>query len=145
MTLITDFTAIISRMLGDWPLGTFVGVLLLLIVLLLAVLIAWGGFIAMDSWFLPRNRGTGKLVSKAFIPAHVQSTLIYNAAINLTLPYPVYHQDDWSLCVDVYGRRDSISVDQKVFGHLSLGENIIADYTIGRLSGGLCIKSISRG
>ena len=145
MILIADFTAMISQMLGDWPLGTFIGVLLLFAVLLLAVLIAWGGFIAMDSWLLPRNRDIGKIVSKAFIPAHVQPILTYNAAINLTLPYPVYHSDDWSLCVEVDGRRDSLSVGEKDFNDFREGDNVIAEYVRGRLSGGLYIKSISYG
>jgi hypothetical protein len=144
MILIADFAVMISRMLGDWPLGTFIGVLLLLVVLLVAVLIAWGCFVAADSWFLPRNRGMGKIVGKVFTPAHVQPVLIYNAATNLSLPYPVFHPDDWSLCVEVAGRQDSISINKKDFGTLSIGDNVIAEYVSGRLSGGLYLKSISR-
>jgi len=145
MGIIADLAATILIMLVDWPLGTIMGILILLMVLMLVGLFIWGLFTAADSWFLPRERGPGRIAGKSFTPAHYQPVLIHNAATNTSMPYPVYHPDDWSLRVEVEGRQDSISVGKKEFKSIAEGDNVIAEYVRGRLSGGLYLKSISYG
>lgn len=142
MNFIMDIAMMIRESLVDWPLGTVAGSLLILALLLLAGLIVWGLFVAVDSWFLPRSRGMGKVRSKEFTPAHTDMILIYNAATKTSMPHPMYYPDNWSVCVEVSGRQDSISVDQEEFNILKEGDSVITEYVSGRISNSLYIKNI---
>jgi hypothetical protein len=144
MSFVVDIIKMILDMLYDWPLGTVVGVLILLVVLLLLGLLAWGCFIALDSWFLPRKRNMGKIVEKTFTPAHTKIVLMYNAATKTSMPHPIFYPDDWSVTVEVAECQDSLSVDEDEFDILREGDNVLAEYVTGRISSGLYLKSISR-
>jgi hypothetical protein len=144
MSFIVDIVKMILEMLHDWPIGTVVGVLMLLVVLLLLGLLTWGCFIALDSWFLPRKSDTGKIVRKTFTPAYTEIILMYNAATKTSMPCPIFHPDDWSVTVEVAECQDSLSVDEDEFDILREEDNVLAEYVTGRISSGLYLKSITR-
>jgi len=137
------FVTMILEMLKDWPIGTVLGAIMLLLVLIVLGFVAWGCFIAVDSWFLSKKQGMGKIISKEFTPAHTEYVPMYNAALKTTIPYPMHYEDDWSICVEVAGQQDSISVYQQTFDSLKEGDSVIAEYVSGRFSGGLYLKGIS--
>lgn len=143
MSFIADIAKMILEMLYDWPIGTVMGVLMLLVVLLLLGLLAWGCLIALDSWFLPRKKSMGKIVGKTFTPAHTEIILMYNAATKTSMPHPVFHPDDWSVTVEVAECQDSLSVDEDEFDALREGDSVLAEYVTGRISSGLYLKSIT--
>lgn len=143
MSIIVDIVKMILEMLHDWPLGTVVGVLMLLAVLLLLGRLALGCFIALDSWFLPRKRSIGQIVGKTFTPAHTTIASMYNAATKTSMPHPVFHPDDWSVTVAVSEHQDSLSVGEDKFNALKEGDDVLAEYVMGRMSSGLYLKSIS--
>ena len=140
---ISDLAAMIGEMLGDWPLGTIVGIFVLACVLLLVGLAVWGLFVAIDSWFLPRNHRVGRVVGKTFTPAHTQMILIYNETTKTSLPHPIFHPDNWSVSVELDDRKDSMSVSKEFFDSLSENDSVLTEYVSGRFSGDLYIKALS--
>ena len=134
----------IMEMLTDWPLGTIIGTLFIILVLILVGLIVRGLFIAIDSWFLPRRHGMGMVVGKTFIPAHTQMILIYNAGTQTSLPQPIFQPDDWSVRVEINGRQDSMSVSRGLFDSLSERGSVVVEYVSGRFSDNIYLKEISR-
>ena len=136
----------IRDMLGDWPVGTLLGVFVLVClagVLFLVCLVAWGLFVAVDSWFLPRKRREGRVVGKAFTPAHTEIIMIYSAATLTSLPHPIHYQDEWSVSVDVAGKQGAISVSEKFFDSVSKGDAMLAEYVLGRFSRRFYIRGLS--
>jgi len=133
------------EMLLDWPLGTIIGIITLGCILLLVVFVAWGLFVALDSWFLPRGRKMGCVVSKTFIPAHIQLVMMYSAATKTSMPHPIYHSDNWSVNVEVDGQQDSVEVSKDFFNTLSKNDLVLTEYVSGRFSGNLYIKSLFVG
>lgn len=138
----TGFIEKVFEMLNDWPIGTLLGVLIIVITLLLLALLANGCFIAFDSWFLTRERSAGRVIDKTFTPAHTEYILIYNAATKTSMPQPIFHPDDWSVNVEVNGNQDSISIEEKDFKILNKGDEVMAEYVMGRISGNLYLKEI---
>ena len=143
MNFLKDIIAMFADMFGDWPIGTTLGILILLFILIIAVCVAYGVFVAIDSWFLSKKQGVGKIISKKFTPAHTQMVSMFNAATKTSMTQPIHHPDDWSICVEVAGQQDSISVDQKLFNLVSEGDSVFAEYVCGRLSGSLHLNDIS--
>ncbi len=137
--LATSFT---KEVLSDWPLGTIIGVILIACVLALIGLALWGLCVAADSWFLPKERGMGRVVGKTFTPAHTEMVLIYNAATKTSMPPSVHHPDDWSVNVEVQGKQDDISIAHKFYDSLSKGSSVSAEFVHGRFSGNLYLKKI---
>ena len=132
------------RTLYDWPLGTIVSIVMLCALGLLSYLIVLGTYVAIDSWFLTREKGYGRVVAKYFTPAHTNIILIYNAALKMSLPHPVYHPDNWSVAVDVEGRQSSTSVNQEYYHSARDNDQVIVEYVSGRLSGDMYIKALYR-
>lgn len=130
------------EMFSDWPLGTIVGILILGTVLALAVLAVRGLYFAIDSWFLPKKRGTGRIVGKTFTPAHTQVIMMYNVATKTNMPQIIHRPDDWSVSVEVGGKQDDISIGQELYDLLSEGSMVMAGYVTGRFSGNLYLKEI---
>lgn len=142
MEFLMDMVNGVWRMLGDWPTGTIIGVIVIACVLVVAGLILWGVCRAVDSWFLPRKRDMGTVVGKTYTPEHTQLISVYNAATKTSIPQPVTIPDNWSVGVEVNGLRDSMSVKQAFYDRLSRGDSVMTEYVTGRFSGGLYLKSL---
>lgn len=141
--MLNDMVREISFMLGDWPIGTFVGLLLLAAIAIFVGLVLWGLGLAIDSWFLPRQRGKGRVTGKDFTPAHTSTIMIYNVATKTSMPHIVHHPDDWSVTADVEGLNDSISVTQEFYDSVQPNDWVTVDFVRGRFSGGLYLKEMS--
>lgn len=137
-----DWATIFSDMLGDWPLGTVTVILVFVFILLLLGVAVWGLFVAIDSWFLPRNRKVGRVVGKTFTPAYTQIVMIFNAATKTSLPQPIFHPDDWAVSVEIDGRQSSMSVTKEFYDSLSENDPVLTEYVSGRISRDLYIKAL---
>ncbi len=138
-----DFLKRVIESIGDGWFESIVAVLILLIVLGLIGLISYGLFIAIDSWFLPRNHDKGKIVSKTFTPAHIQTIWIFNAATKTNMPQLISYPDDWSVRVEIEEKQGSISISKKFYDSLKEDDQVMTEYVIGRFSKNIYIKSIS--
>lgn len=132
----------IKNILTDWPSGTIIGGIFLICILILLGLILHGLFIAVDSWFLSKKQGNGRVVSKTFTPAHTQLIFIYNAATKTNMPQLISNPDDWSICVEVNDMQDSISITKEFYDSLSKNSSVKVEYVHGRFSRNLYIKNI---
>lgn len=132
----------IKNILIDWPAGTIIGGIFLICILILFGLILHGLFVAVDSWFLSKRQGYGRVVSKTFTPAHTQLLLIFNAATKTSMPHFINHPDDWSVCVEVNDMQDSISITKEFYDSLSKNSSVKVEYVHGRFSRNLYIKNI---
>lgn len=129
--------------IGKGGMEAFLGILILVCLLAITGLILWGLFVAVDSWFLPRNHDKGRIVNKTFTPAHNQIIYIYNDATKTSMPQIIYHSDDWSVYVQVDDKHDSISISKKFYDSLKENDVVMVEYVIGRFSKDIYIKAIS--
>lgn len=124
--------------------------ILLLVVLLLVVagigLLAWiilmGIIFAIDNWFVPTKEGIGRIESKHFEPAHTQTTIVYNAALQMSTPQSTYYPDDWQICVSVGDKFGWISVNKAPYNRSRVGQQTKVGYRIGRMTRKLYVKYI---
>ncbi len=130
------------EMLGDWPLGTLIGVFLLACYAIVILLIIWGIFRAIDSWFQPIENGMGTVKDKRFTPAYMQTIMIYNAATKTSFPHFIHHSDYWTVTVEVNGSQDSIAVNESYFNEISKGDQVFVDFVTGRISGQFYLRAI---
>ncbi len=128
------------RMAKDWPLGTVLFVIIVLVSLFCLAMIFWGIFIAVDSWFLPRMQGLGQIVGRSYSPAH--TTYVSNTCNGVTTMTPIYCPASWSVCVEVDGLQDSVGVSQDCYDSAINGSPAKVDFVIGRFSRKMYIKEI---
>lgn len=133
----------LQELIEDWPMGTIIAVIMFACVSAFFALIAWIIFKVIDSCFLARKHGVGRVVSKIFTPAHTQTILIYNAATKTSLPHPIFCPDNWSVSVEINGKQDNMSVSKEFFSLLSENDSVMTEYVSGRLSRSLYIKGLS--
>lgn len=138
-----NFITFFNEILTDWPIGTIAGILFFACILTLIILVARLLFAALDSWFLLRKNGIGRIVAKTFTPAHTEIILIYNSATQTNMPHLIPHSDDWSVRVEVDDKQDSISISKIFFDSLSEDDQVTVEYVRGRLSGNIYIKELS--
>ncbi len=133
-------------MLKDWPLGTIIGSILLVCLAIMTgiiVVMMYSAIVyALDNWFVEHQKGTGQVVGKEFTPAHTQTTLIYNAALKMAIPQTFSYPNDWSVCVEVNGKQDWVSVKRSFYRECSVGTKVDVEYVIGRASRALYIKEL---
>lgn len=110
---------------------------------LFAVLILYGIFIAIDSWFLPLHEGDAEVISKEHIPATTSLILVPGATPSMTFPYFINHDDDWVVEVEMGGQYGEISLEREDYRHYRVGQRVVIDYSRGRLTGNLYVKAIS--
>ena len=130
-------------MLKDWPVGTIAAILFIVVAHILAGLLVWGIYVAIDSWFMPRQRRTGKVTGKTFTPAHSTTIYIYNSSTKTSMPHYVHHPDIWEVLVDVQGRGGSLSVSEEFYDTVAEGSMVWVDFVSGRLSGDLYVKDLA--
>lgn len=142
-----SFTKMIMDMLFDPPLGTLVGVLLIVAIVLVIGLTAYLGYIFID-WLLgTKKSGFGTIVSKKFTPAHTTTILVYNAATKSSLPQIIHHPDSWDVEVEVDGEGGSTAstgVSREYFEKVKEGVRLAVEYKKGGLTkSNLYIQTIS--
>jgi hypothetical protein len=123
---------------GDWISAMLVAVVALLVIAIILMLL----YFALDSWFLPRIRGIGKIVDKTFTPSHVVMVSVLDVVTRTFKQKPVPVPDNWSLCVEVDGQRDSISVKQAEFNSFAIDSFVSVEYAKGRFFGSLNLYGV---
>jgi hypothetical protein len=123
-------------------LAIFVVIMILAWGALIGGFILWGIYIAIDSWFLPRTRATGKIVKKKHTPMHFMNTWQYNSALKTTQFVPMPIPEDWTLRIKVAGQKDEISVGKDFYKSVKKGDAVDVEYVVGRFSGRVYIKSV---
>lgn len=139
------FTAWIEfhyHMISDGILMSMCCIFLALCELLMLLLILYGIFYAIDSWFLPLNNGTGRVVGKNFTPAHTDMVMQYNPALKTSAPTYIHHPDRYTLIIKYGNLTDSIFVNEGFFDEIDRGQQVKIKYITGRFSGGLYIKQV---
>ena len=134
------FISDLIRVGSDWPFGTFVVGLLLISFSLVAGLVIWGVLTALDSWFLPRQDGEGRVIGKKFDRSHVE--LIPVSTGNTSTIIPVHHGDEWSLHIQVGDQDDWIGVTEECYSETKKQDRVKVTYVIGRISGSLYVRDI---
>lgn len=137
-TIINEF----RQMLTDWPLGTIMAILLIIVAVFAVGVIVYLTYYAYDSWFLDRLEGQGKVVGKEFTSAHTTYSMLYNANSKTQTMIPIYHSDEWVVFVEINGRDASLSVGEKFFDEVSEGTQVKVGYVKGRLSGNPYIRDL---
>ena len=136
----------ICRFLGafyDWPFGAVLVITAIAIILLITYMLCCVILTALDTWFLPKKQGLGKVVKKKFIHDDASSLLALNYALRPYTSVPNIRPDKWKLTVEIDGVQDTISVDGSLYNSVSVGDPVKAEYVIGRHSKDLYLKSLS--
>ena len=130
------------EVIGDWPIGTLIGVLLFLSYAAVFALLALWVYKTIDSWRRPLKIGVGVVKGKNFIPAHTQTILIYDANTKTSLPHMIHYPDRWMVIVEVDGHKGSIDTSENYYHNTIENQQVSVEYANGPLSGELYIKSI---
>ena len=133
----------IIGMFKDGILSSILAILMILCVSAIVMIIGYGIYWCIDSFFRPTLEGNGTIVRKDFTPSHTQTIMVYNASLKTSLPQVIYHDDDWSICVKLCGRVGDISISEDLYGKLKINEGVFTEYSEGRLNKkNIYIKSI---
>lgn len=136
----------IHEVLADWPVGTLIGIVFILLLIAVVVLIAWGSaagiYHLIDFAGRPVSSRQGAVTRKTFQPAYTQILLVFNAATKTSLPTPILHPDRWTLEIDLGFGRDTFDVSCDFFHQVGVGSQVVASYRIGRRSHSLNIQSV---
>jgi hypothetical protein len=124
--------------LTDWPVGTIIGGILLLLMLALAGIIVWlivaGVYHLTDYTGMPEHSRAGTISDKSFRQAYTEYIYVYNAATKTSMPTPVFHPARWTLQVDIGIGTDSIDVSSSFYAKVTVGTSVTARYKVGRIS-----------
>ena len=129
------------KILGDWPISTVGGTLLISVLILI---ITYGLLIASNLWFQPKKSAVGKVVKKGFIPSHSQLFLMDHMYTEETsFPHLITIPDEWSVSVEVEGCVGSICVNKESYDKVSVNDKVLAEYVCGRFSKDFYLKKFS--
>ncbi|MBR8029226.1 hypothetical protein KDX27_34990 [Burkholderia cenocepacia] len=132
--------------LMDWPVGTIIGsILLLLMLALVAILVGLGAagiYHLLDYCGMPEASRDGIVRDKAFRPAYTEYIYVYNAATKTSMPTPIFHPDRWTLDVDIGIGSDSIDVSGSFYEKVTRGSPVVARYKVGRISGRINVTGV---
>lgn len=130
----------------DWPVGTIIGsVLLLLMLAFVVILVGLGAasiYHLLDYCGMPEASREGTVRDKAFRPAYTEYIYVYNAATKTSMPTPIFHPDRWTLDVDIGIGSDSVDVTESFYKKTVRGSSIVARYKVGRISGRINITGV---
>lgn len=126
-------------MFRDGRLGKLFAVLFCAAIALFVWLLAWGLFVAADSWYLPDRSDTGEVVKRDYQPARVQ-TIVHNNG-KTTWTQAIYHPESWGIVLRVGDLEDSVEVDQTTYDTVPTGEMVPVKYRRGRISDDLYITN----
>jgi hypothetical protein len=132
------FSYIFVTMLSDWPIGTIIAIILAIILLAFFLFIIYLIFIIIDSAFVPKKEGFGKIIEKNFTPE--STTTSYNVA--LKMPTTTTDPPRWTITVEIEDKTEETSISEKKYKSLKKGDNVMVNYGIGRFSGNVYINDI---
>jgi len=121
----------------DWP------VLCTAVALVVIILLFVGAYSALDSWFLPRLSGMGKIIKKEYTPPE-QHMVLMPMGVNPTIMIPmnINEEEKWWVTLHVGRCVTSVQVSEEYINQRRVDAEVPVEYTIGRFSGDLYIKSV---
>ena len=124
---------------GDWFDKTIV-ICAILFVISVLFFIAWGIFIAFDSWFLPIQKAPGVIIKKDYTPPSM--TPITSTVNNVTTTTYIQNPEVHSLLIAVGNESGWLSVSHDYYHEVSRGRKVTAGYVRGRYSKDMYLKEI---
>jgi len=145
-----DFVMFFFNMVFDlfnhgW-LGIILGSLLVLIMVVIVGLIAWGVFHAFDSWFLPEQQAQGVIISRSHSPAHWQpmvTTIPNGSGGSNTIVTQMYIPASWSVTVRMGDRTSSMGCSESYYDDARQDQRVTVHYVDGRLSSRFYVRALS--
>lgn len=144
MNIIYGIFEFTKEMLLNWPIGTVIGILMIILIGMLLFLIIAGIFIAIDSWFLPYQTSTGTVTGKTYRAPYTTMTPITIG--NITTYTPVHHSASYTLSVyvDTEYKSGSICISKEFYNSINENDKVSVEYVEGRYSGDIYLKTISK-
>ena len=146
MDIIASFFDTLYDMFTSGWWGIIAGSLVVLMLLIIIGLIAWGIFIAADSWCLPVKQGSGLIKGWKYYPAHYQpittTTTDANGKVSSSTTM-VYIPDSWSVTVRMGNRTASMGCSKGYYDNAKKDQPVTVHYVDGRFSSKFYIKSLS--
>lgn len=138
-----DSIDLIYSTLLDWPIGTLLGGVMVLVTLLVVGLLLAGVYYLFDSVGGGVESGSARVVGKSFTPAYTQTIWVYNTTTKMTAPTYVFHSDCWTVTVDVGIGRGRLDVSHAFYDSVRDGSQVKARFKRGRLSGRIYVRSLA--
>lgn len=126
----------------DWPAGTFLSVVSILVIALILWMGATTFYYVGDFIFTPTAEIEGRVIGKKFVPADTKIILMYSAATKTSLPHPIKTSARWTAEVDYGISRGFVDVDNMLYGRIEAGSHVMASYITGRFSKKINLVSI---
>ncbi len=123
-------------------LSLFMGLFIWCMFLLSLFFIVMVSIYFIDSSYLPTKKGDGVVIKKRIVDDY--STTTYVMSGKMLLPITTHHEETYQLKIIVDGLINTISVPIDVWDKSVVGEVKCCEYSIGRVSETLYIKSICK-
>lgn len=102
-----------------------------LVVAIILGLIIWGVLSAIDSMWVPVEKGTGLITEMRFIPSHHTTILVYNG--KTTTPVTTWHPDAWKIVIERNGIKADWYVKESEYLAHKAGESVSIEFKSGRI------------
>lgn len=122
----------------DGWVGRLLACLVSMVAAFLLLIVAWGLFVAVDSWFLPDREAYAEVCGRNYSPAWIQ-TIYHTDGKGGGWTQIIYHPENWSVRMRVNRLSDSVTVSRHTYDSVPNGEQVRVLYRIGRLSDDLYI------
>lgn len=143
MTILKEIGETTVWMLKDWPMGTVIGILMIVLILLVMVLVGGLIFTGLDFAWRESQTGMGRVVNKGFIPAHTTTSMMMVGKVSI--PTTHRHPDEWVIGVEIDGcGTDQVSVSQDFYDSTNKGDRLNIEYSTGRFTGNPSISYFSK-
>jgi hypothetical protein len=147
MGYIGSFFDFVRDMFSTGWIGVTLGCIIVLLLALLIGFILWGTFIAVDSWFLPRQQMRGVITGKRHSPSSFMpiTTTVSNGSGGFnTITTMTYIPESWSVSVKLAdGRTGGMGVSEGYFTDIGHDESVTVTFVSGRLSRNIYVKALS--
>lgn len=121
---------------GDYFIAFFTWLLSLFVVAFFLFVL----YSSVDYLWLSTKRGTTTIVHKHIIPEYTTTTYVTNG--HIMSPITNYHSKKYVLTLEINGKSDYFNTTEVKYEKFMINDSFPADYSLGRLSRDLYIKSI---
>lgn len=120
----------------DGIFGKLMALLWLLLITMLAAIIYWLGFMAVDRTFLDYVPSEAKIVGKRFDPAHEETymTTVQSGNTTIMIPQTNYYPDRYYLQLEVKGLVGEKQVDLGFYNEMKLSNIVSVKYSKRRIT-----------
>ena len=126
----------------DDGIGILLGITMWILFIVIFGFMLYGILFIVDYSFRHVNEGYGIIVDKEFIPEHDETTMIYNAALKMSVPHTTHYDDQYKLSIQVDDLIDKVLVNSDYYYNMKIGKRIKVKYSHGRIWKSLYIKEI---